>query len=155
MGISNPIGQPTSARSLCVGIIDASGVSSIHDVAQRQSQQRSAAGFGAFEPHVEQAFLTIKGRMRIDDHAVMGRVLRISPGEHQGIASAGRLVFQDVDACSGQMSGCDRCRHGRGVDYGAPRSVHQIRAGWHRGDGLRVDQMMRLLGERAVRANDI
>ena len=85
---------------------------------------------------------------------MMGRVVRVSPGGHQGIVVRGRLDLQHVDSRTCKLPRGDRLRHRVGVDDRTPGGVDQVRRPRHFGDGRRVEHVTGFLGQWAVNAYD-
>src|SRR5688572_20373401 len=55
----------------------------VYDISQRLAEQRPAAGFAGFDADVGQAFFAVEGRVGVEHHSVVRRVVRVAPRLHE------------------------------------------------------------------------
>src|SRR5262245_37625710 len=86
-------------RSSSRGLVD--------HIPQRLAEEGAAAGLGAFDAHVAKAFDAVEGVVGVQNHAIVGRMFWVAPGDDQRMVGGGRFNWQDVDSSAGESAAGD------------------------------------------------
>ena len=110
-------------------------------------------------PNFSQRLVSEEGLVAADEHVVKGgqahEVVVVDDLARVVHVEEGALTVVDVQRQAAQMLRLERGDDSLGVDQAAARRVDQHGTGLHLGQRLAVDDVLRLVRQRAVQADDV
>lgn len=110
-------------------------------------------------PNLGQGFVGEEGLVATDEHIVEGgqahELVVVDDLARVVLVEEGALAVVDVQRQAAQVFRLEGGDDGLGVDQAAARRVDEHGAGLHLGQRLRVDDVLRLLRQRAMQADNV